>query len=142
MKKALNHKPTRHILIYNNEEYDMHIPPDYYDVTSMETVMKDIKADNEYTECTFITTWTIEDKKLYLLDVLSIGYHKNSHREGRSLMKELFESEKVKATWVKEHVISVICKDEDTPMKLHITISNGVVINEEKRSYRKIQKKN
>lgn len=120
----------------------MHIPPDYYEVTGMETVMKSIKADNEYTECTFITTWTIEDKKLYLLDVLSVGYHKNSHREGRSLIEELFESEKVKATWVREHVISVICKDEDTPMKLHITISNGVVINEEKRSYRKIQKKN
>ena len=141
MKKVLNHKPTRHILIYNNEEYDMHIPPDYYDVTSMETVMKGIKTDNEYTECTFITTWTIEDKKLYLLDVLSVGYHKNSHREARSLIEQLFGSEKVEATWVKEHVISVICEDEDKPTKLHLTINNGLLINEEKRSYRKIQKK-
>ncbi len=120
----------------------MHIPPDYYDVTSMETVMKGIKADNKYTECTFITTWAIEDKKLYLLDVLSVGYHKNSHREARSLMKELFESERVEATWVKEHIISIVWEDKKAPMKLHITINNGLVRNEEKRAYRKIPKKN
>lgn len=129
------------MLIYNQKEYAMHIPPDYYEVTGMETVMKGIKSTNEYTECTFITTWTIEDKKLYLIDALSVGYHKDSHREGHSLMKELFESEKVEATWVKEHIISVVCEDEEKPMKLHIAIKNGLVVNEDKRSYRKIQKK-
>jgi len=129
------------MLIYNQKEYAMHIPPDYYDITGMETVMKSIKTINEYIECTFITTWTIEDKKLYLVDVLSVGYHKNSHREGHSLIKELFGSEKVEATWVKEHTISVICEDEEKPMKLHITINNGLVVNEAKRSYRKIQKR-
>jgi len=118
----------------------MHIPPDYYDVTKMETVMKGIKSTNGYIESTFITTWAVEDGKLYLIDVLSIGYHKNSHREGYSLIKELFESEKVEAIWVKEHVISVICEDEDKPTKLHISIKNGVVASEEKRSYRKINK--
>ena len=119
----------------------MHIPPDYYDVISMETVMKSIRTDNEYTECTFITSWTIEDKKLYLLDVFIIGNHKNSHRVGYSLMEELFGSEKVEATWVKEHTISVVCEDEVKPMKLHLTINNGLLVNKDKRAYRKIQKK-
>jgi len=120
----------------------MHIPPDYYEVTEMETVMKGIKSATEYTECTFITTWTIENKKLYLIEVFIIGYYKNLHREGYSIMKELFGSEKVEATWVKEHVISVIYEDEDKPTKLHISIKNGAVASEEKRSYRKIKKSN
>ena len=141
MKKALNHKQTRHKLIYNQEEYAMHIPPDYYKVISMETIIKSIKSKNSYRDCTFETTLTIEDKNLFLLEVNIIALNEDDTITKYDIIKELFGSEKIEATWVKEHVISVICKDEEKPMKLHITINNGLVLNEEKRSYRKIQKK-
>ena len=141
MKKILNHKPTRHKLVYNHEEYAMHIPPDYYEVTSMETVIKSIKSKNRYSDCTFETIWTIEDKSLFLIEVNIIALNEDSSITKYNIIKELFNNEKVKAVWVKEHTVSIVCKDEDKPMKLHIAINNGLVVNENKRSYRKIQKK-
>ena len=120
----------------------MHIPPAYYEVTSMETVIKSIKSKNNYNDCTFETTWTIENVSLFLTEVNIIALNKDDSIIRYNIIKELFDNEKVKAVWVKEHTISMICKDEDKPMKLHITINNAVVISEEKRSYRKINKSN
>lgn len=120
----------------------MHIPPAYYEVTSMETVIKSIKSKNSYNDCTFETTWTIENENLFLTEVNIIALNKDDSITSYNILQELFKGEKVKAIWVKEHTISIVCKDEDKPMKLHITINNGVVISEEKRSYRKINKSN
>ena len=115
----------------------MQIPPAYYEVTSMETVIKSIKSKNNYNDCTFETTWTIENENLFLTEVNIIALNKDDSITMHNIIKELFGNEKVKAVWVKEHTISIVCKDEDKPMKLHIAINNGVVISEEKRSYRK-----
>ena len=141
LKKAINHKPTRHKLIYNQEEYAMHIPADYYEATSMEIVIKSIKSKNCYSDCTFETIWTIKDKSLFLIEVNIIALNEDSTITRYNIIKELFDNEKVKAVWVKEHTVSIVCKDEHKPMKLHITINNGIVTNQEKRAYRKIQKK-
>lgn len=119
----------------------MHIPPDYYEVTEMEAVMKNIKASNKYIECTFTTTWAIENKKLYLLEINVIILNEDASISDYNIIKELFESDKAQATWVKDHIIFIVCKDEVKPIKLHITINNGLVVNEEKRTYRKIRKK-
>ena len=133
---VLNYEPTRHTLVYKQKEYAMHIPLDFHDFIDMETVIKDMKKEEkEYTDCTFFTTWSIEDGQLYLVYIFIVCNSSESYRMGCCLTEELFDNKKIKASWVKNHVISIICKDEKQPMKLHITINNGLVVEEEKRSY-------